>query len=887
MLHLHGRIELCAVICNGGGQPRERAQLARCVLDHLGALNVPVGIGSEGTSYSAQPHEYNLEDFSTVKQSRLLDGRALMLKVLQRARPKSLRVVLISSLRDFADAVASHPSLVLDRVHTVAVQRGLERDPSRPSGWRADTSVNNLFDLAAADAVYAFCFAHSIRLTVVSRHAVPLLPMQLAHSFAERTNCPFLGLVGLWKKLCAGQLPARCSKQWFFETFCGEDAATFASRSRDALDERTDINTYLTGHVKPYDVLALMTVLPQTEALFSRSAASAPETALLLLTAQDAVPVEHDGGRAGADASSTTWASTYLHPNGTTVAASKSRPAAAAGAFCVFCFSLGPTIASAVHTRVFITLAAVCIMAAASTVRTELYAYVSTSFALIALEKTYFATCVAVYVVFSLALLGRMVVAWRRPRALVAAVFTATGTVFIRQSILAAALIGLFLGRVVLREHPPLLLAGIAVYSFLKLAIGCAILSKNALLNGRALIVSNRRVIPCLRGREEVGGGRWASLAPLLGFGTLRERDPQKLVQEAGRAFVPVIASEQSLRALGPTALFGSSDADDEVATRRSRSTPHSSQAERTTLRDSQAGRATPCAPQYANLSAEPDAATSPLPLASAKYYVVHDRYDDPQAKLDALAGWVSEFERAHGGLPSLFIGGVRAGISPVELLEHMPVYIARSERLLILAGPELPAQHWCAMECYTWFALGGRIEDVEVAIVASDAATAGAFVSAFDAFHVMYSLLDGDTSARQRFMAAIELVGVARFNWTLRRLVPRVKEAADRLSAQLGALCGQPIAGRMGTSMYALMGVSPMEADARIKKQLIDTIGTIAARGHAQLLARLSALAPIAAQLGNTTNSNQQIISLNALARAHYRRSIGTRGGAQASAAD
>ncbi|KAJ1623247.1 hypothetical protein T492DRAFT_1056405, partial [Pavlovales sp. CCMP2436] len=35
-------------------------------------------------------------------------------------------------------------------------------------------------------------------------------------------------------------------------------------------------------------------------------------------------------------------------------------------------------------------------------------------------------------------------------------------------------------------------------------------------------------------------------------------------------------------------------------------------------------------------------------------------------------------------------------------------------------------------------------------------------------------------------------------------------------------------------------------------------------------LLARLSALAPIAAQRGNTTNSNLQIISINALARAH-----------------
>ncbi|KAJ1636989.1 hypothetical protein T492DRAFT_860678, partial [Pavlovales sp. CCMP2436] len=37
----------------------------------------------------------------------------------------------------------------------------------------------------------------------------------------------------------------------------------------------------------------------------------------------------------------------------------------------------------------------------------------------------------------------------------------------------------------------------------------------------------------------------------------------------------------------------------------------------------------------------------------------------------------------------------------------------------------------------------------------------------------------------------------------------------------------------------------------------------------------------------GGAEAANQQIIFLNALARAHYRRSIGTRGGAQASAAD
>ncbi|KAJ1638751.1 hypothetical protein T492DRAFT_857958 [Pavlovales sp. CCMP2436] len=87
------------------------------------------------------------------------------------------------------------------------------------------------------------------------------------------------------------------------------------------------------------------------------------------------------------------------------------------------------------------------------------------------------------------------------------------------------------------------------------------------------------------------------------------------------------------------------------------------------------------------------------------------------------------------------------------------------------------------------------------------------------------------------------------------------------------------------GRKIHALMGVSPLQASARIRTQLIDTI---AARGNAQLLlARSSALALIAAQRGNTTNSKQQIISLTALAWAHYRRSIGTRGGAQASAAD
>jgi hypothetical protein len=124
--------------------------------------------------------------------------------------------------------------------------------------------VNNLFDRGAAEALYDFCFeaAPALGLHVVSRFAVPLLPMRLARSFATRTDCPVmryladaqsLGLVGLWQRLCAGQLPARCSKAWFFETFCNVSPADFQRLDASgALGPAVDIRAHLNGFVKPY-----------------------------------------------------------------------------------------------------------------------------------------------------------------------------------------------------------------------------------------------------------------------------------------------------------------------------------------------------------------------------------------------------------------------------------------------------------------------------------------------------------------------------------------------------------------------------------------------------------------------------------------------------------
>jgi hypothetical protein len=260
MQHARGHICLRAVVCNGGMQAVARARLARCLLDHVGVFDVPVGHGSEGGEYVSQPHEYSIDGYDAVDVRSLFPGCALLVRALRGCRRQTVSLVCISSLRDAAELCLHHTALVLAKVKEVAVQGGLERDPAT-GAWRPDSSVNNEFDQEAAAAVYGFCLARGLPLSVVSRNAVPLLPMQLARSFADRTLCCVLryladaqynGLEGLWQKLCAGQLPSRCDKQWYFETFCGVSAAEFASSGFAQLNGSQPIKEFLTGYVKPY-----------------------------------------------------------------------------------------------------------------------------------------------------------------------------------------------------------------------------------------------------------------------------------------------------------------------------------------------------------------------------------------------------------------------------------------------------------------------------------------------------------------------------------------------------------------------------------------------------------------------------------------------------------
>jgi len=186
MAHRSGRIRLAAVVANGGGQPGLRAQLMRLLLNRIGELGVPVGVGSLGVALAEQPHECALRGFAAVDPSRLLDGPALLLRTRVRAAPRSVAVLLISGLRDFADVVLAQPGLVQRKVRAVAIQGGLVPDAAAPFGFAPDTSQNNAFDPAAAAAVvYNFCFAQGIRMSFVSRDAVPVRCTRAARSCAR------------------------------------------------------------------------------------------------------------------------------------------------------------------------------------------------------------------------------------------------------------------------------------------------------------------------------------------------------------------------------------------------------------------------------------------------------------------------------------------------------------------------------------------------------------------------------------------------------------------------------------------------------------------------------------------------------------------------------
>jgi len=868
VLHSKRQINLVGVIANGGGQPLARAKLARCVLNHLG-VDVPVAVGSQGKHYEAKPHEFLLPGYEEVDEASFQRGPELLDKVLRAHSKRSLTVVNIAALTDLAEAMQRAPDLVQAAVVEVAIMGGLQQDPAT-GRWAPDQAVNNTFDMQAAEYVYGFCLEKGLPMLVVSRLAVPKLPMQLAESFAlaagERSpllqylaSAQYLGLEGLWVNLCDGKLPPRCTKRWFVETFCGSAAADLLPRLRQ-LTRDTPMREHLNGEVLPYDVVALMTALPLTRGCFPESLVleSGGATHHLWLDASRCLDVRYvlkllretyheatvltsrrlQGAQAArlrggldhpfhrdAGRHSLTLGVRSRRERGLTSARVNSLPPdagrlrtesdcerlyfevvddvtrghrrALAGTSCLLILIVGAYI-TVLFLRITdagrspesaLTILPV-LFAALDVPLLSMLPQVPVSVGQKVLGLLPFGIMLPIMFMLGVMRLLRGDNTWALFHAGVVVPLLILVWGLVRQRSMdhrfvpylwhakgAMSLIsGLTFAPGSVGEFSDTLVACVASAFF---ALGLAELCPPVRRLGQALIA--RRVLR--------PGGR-TFLVALMGYGAGQAKVAKTLAQEAWAASAGVLydgAARQVVR----TALLGEEQAALMVGGRSPR--PHGGTVAAVlawVLPSAEASRS-PHQPPTVTSQHVDEAEAPPLPVAEhglLDIFVVHSWGDDNVAKVEVLEKEVAAFEAAHGRKPVVWLDALRPGAGARgQTLAAMPAALGRAGRLLILAGPTLPARLWCVCELVVWVQLGRSLSDVDVRVVAADGTVEGAkaAVGAFDAFHVMWTAAGSEADARD-IVDALGLVGGSRVNDIIRSYLPLVQQAADKFSRGL-----------------------------------------------------------------------------------------------------
>lgn len=169
------------------------------------------------------------------------------------------------------------------------------------------------------------------------------------------------------------------------------------------------------------------------------------------------------------------------------------------------------------------------------------------------------------------------------------------------------------------------------------------------------------------------------------------------------------------------------------------------------------------------------------------------------ELKADALARWAACWEQRHGRKPILWMDLLCTdpSLQPHEHLQHMPAYLAKSRRLLLLAGPTVTDRLWCTMELFLWFAVGGTLEGVYVLPAVESEAASQKVIASFDTFAVMNARARREDDKLQ-MVRAIELAHVSRFNDVVRSYLPVVRLAMESSSfgaesSSFGASEGSP----------------------------------------------------------------------------------------------
>ena len=159
---------------------------------------------------------------------------------------------------------------------------------------------------------------------------------------------------------------------------------------------------------------------------------------------------------------------------------------------------------------------------------------------------------------------------------------------------------------------------------------------------------------------------------------------------------------------------------------------------------------------------------------------------------------FASSAQRADGEITAAG-AAERSHAAALRSLEHLPVRLARSSRLLVLASPSLFERLWPTMEIFVWWLTGGGQDMVRVLPVVADERGRSALLAAVDAFHVMYCD-EPRASDRRLVLRLVEIASTSAFNETVRALYPTVLDELARV-AHAAELAAAAIDGAAGAA--------------------------------------------------------------------------------------
>eukprot|EP00304_Pavlova_gyrans_P010919 CAMPEP_0206040262 /NCGR_PEP_ID=MMETSP1466-20131121/5278_1 /ASSEMBLY_ACC=CAM_ASM_001126 /TAXON_ID=44452 /ORGANISM="Pavlova gyrans, Strain CCMP608" /LENGTH=810 /DNA_ID=CAMNT_0053414935 /DNA_START=60 /DNA_END=2488 /DNA_ORIENTATION=- len=127
-----------------------------------------------------------------------------------------------------------------------------------------------------------------------------------------------------------------------------------------------------------------------------------------------------------------------------------------------------------------------------------------------------------------------------------------------------------------------------------------------------------------------------------------------------------------------------------------------------------------------------PDASLHALsePAALSKdidAFISHSWSDPPGPKWAALQHWREAFISVHGREPRVWLDKYCIPAQSVSAqLASLPINLAASDRLLVLAGPSYLKRSWCILEVWLFKQLGGHPGDVDVLVIDEAAGAPG-----------------------------------------------------------------------------------------------------------------------------------------------------------------